>query len=175
MTESGDIFNAAETKTRAPIMLAPNFLEKFLEMDTDDGASSSDKPTEKFVGNEALRKAIVSVGKPLAPSMIATNEDLFKLPDEIEDTILQIATTGKVHCTWEALKSAMVHKARRSVASFGDQLKEDANKTFADEYMVYFSRRLDTFPAPPFTMQRLCELLYVFQVLFLNNENILLT
>ena len=144
------------------VMLAPNFLEKFLEMDTDEPASSSDRPPEKFIGNEALRKAIVSVGKPLAPSVIATNDDLFKLPDEIEDTILQIATTGKVHCSWEALKSAMVHKARRSVASFSEQLKEDANKTFADDYMVHFSRRLDTFPAPPFTMQRLCELLYDF-------------
>jgi len=140
-------------------ILAPNFLEKFLEMETDDGAaSSSEKPAAKFVSTDALRKAVVAVGKPIAPSMIATNEDLMKLPDEIEDTIMQIATTGKVHCSWEALKSALAHKARRSLASFGDQLKEDSN--FADEYVVYFVRRLDLFPALPFTMQRLCELLH---------------
>jgi len=147
-------------------MLAQNFLERFMDMHTETPASNSDRPSEEVVSTEALRKAVVSLGKPKTVAFLKENNQSEDgcggeggdFPREIDQTIFQISKTGKVYCGWMVLREAMAHKSRRCVASFATAPGEQ-QVVNPDDFAEYFSKRLEQFPGPPFTIQRLCELL----------------
>lgn len=82
---------------------------------------------------------------------------------EFDNYLVHTAQTAKVTCTWELLRELL----RYRIKQLCEMKSDDNNQIINDESIEDFQMRiwaiLDSFDKPPFTIQRLCELVTISQ------------
>jgi len=76
---------------------------------------------------------------------------------KLEEVLREIALTGASQFTWDQLKGVIASKIEQVTAEYYAEQK-DLNEPY-DEMLKRCLALLHEFPNPPFTVQRLCELL----------------
>jgi len=93
----------------------------------------------------------------MADAALTAFQETKKWTPELDELLREVATTGASHVSWDQLKGVIASKLEQVTAEYYAG-QPDLNEPY-DEMLKRCLALLAEFPNPPFTVQRLCELL----------------